>query len=245
MTRGKDIQDYILSGEYKEKETIWNMCKQSDSLVLTGGAIVRKGYATLIVGPGTDNMLEATSQFTEKVDGIIGNGRAILFDIGEKILYTVHSPSEVRKYFQEFHTKRHHKPRKKSKISGKVIIMNLEIGEWKDSSGRKHYEHITERETGKGIRINSPSKSRKKIRNFAKKACHVIGDISLSWKEKIPMSFDDIYEQMKQADMSYCTVVTPFYPCAPLRYEYFKYEGVGFLNPHEIILKKLLEEKII
>jgi len=48
MISGKNVQDYILSDrEENDKTTIWDMCRQSGSLFLTGGAIVRNNYATL------------------------------------------------------------------------------------------------------------------------------------------------------------------------------------------------------
>jgi hypothetical protein len=230
MTTGKDVQNYVLSDKrMKRKTTIWDMCKQSSSLLLTGGAVVRDGYATLITGSGTDNVLEATCQYPNQVDGIIGNGRSILFDARERILYNMHFSEEVEHYFKEEYTKRCHKPLMSAESSNRIIIMNLEF--------------IVESEVGKNIKINQPSKRRKRIRNFASKASHVReGDILLSWKETIPMSFEYIYKQMKQLGMNYYTVVTPIYDRGAGSYVLL---NQGYVNPHEPVLEKLLSEKVI
>ncbi len=232
MTTGKDVQNYVLSDKrMKRKTTIWDMCKQSSSLLLTGGAVVRDGYATLITGSGTDNILEATCQYKNQVNGVIGNGRSILFDTRERILYSMHFPEEVKRYFNEEYTKRCHKPLTSAESNSKIIIMNLKPN------------FIFENEVGKNIKINQPSKRRKRIRNFASKASHVReDDILLSWKETMPMSFEDIYKQMKQLGMNYYTVVTPIYDKGAGSYVLL---NQGYVNPHEPVLEKLLSEKVI
>ncbi len=239
MISYKDVQNYILfNRRMKKRETIWNICRQSDSLLLTGGAIVNNGYATLIAGPGTDNLLEATYQFPE-IDGIIGNGRSILFDTKEEILYSTHFPDEIAHYFKEKFTKRHHKPLMRAKSNNKIIIMNLET-----NNGNSECSLVEETEVGKNIRISQPSKKRRKIRNFASKACHVReNDLFLLWKEKIPMGYRDIYEHMKDADMIYYTVTTPLY-VGRTALMYIELKN-GKINPHEHALEKLLDEKII
>jgi len=244
MTNGKDVQDYILSRKKgKRKATVWKRCRESSSLVLTGGAIVRNGYGSLIVGPGTDNMLEATSQF-KQVDGIIGNGRAILFDTKEDVLYSVHFAKEIRRYFREEYTERSHKPLMNAEASGKIVIMNLKPKKILPERGMGGFHSETTTEVGSDIRINRPSKRRKRIRNFASKASHVrdFGDILLSWKEILAMSFKDIYEAMKPLDLEYYTVVTPFYDQSAWSYVQLKN---GKVNPHEPVLERLLDEKII
>lgn len=243
MINEKSVQDYIFSKtKGKRKTTVWNRCRESNSLILTGGAIIRNGYATLIVGPGTDNLLEATYQFPDQVDGIIGNGRAILFGAKENVLYSVHFPEEVRSYFREKYTERTHKPLMSAQDSGKIVIMNLKPR--KIEKGMGIFHSVVSLEVGKDIEVNLPSKSRKRIRNFASKASYVreFGDIFLSWKERMAMSFEDVYETMKPLSLDYYTVVTPFYDYTAWNFVQLKN---GRVNPHEPVLGKLLDEKII
>jgi hypothetical protein len=86
MITGNDVQQFMLSRGRKSESDILGMCRNSGSLLFTGGALVRDGYATVVVGPGTDNILEATYEFPDQFDGIISNGRAVLFDTREKTL---------------------------------------------------------------------------------------------------------------------------------------------------------------
>jgi len=187
-------------------------------------------------------MLEATYQFPGQVNGIIGNGRAILFDTRENVLYSVHFPNEVGRYFKEKYTKRSHEPLMSAESSGRIVIMNLKPRKIERGMGSFHSETTTE--VGADIRINQPSKRRKRIRNFASKASHVrvFSDVLLGWKENMAMGFEDVYEAMKPLGLDYYTVVTPFYDQTAWNYVLLKN---GKVNPHEPVLGKLLDEKII
>jgi len=238
MVTGKDTQEYILSGERK-KEDVWKMCRKSGSILMTGGAIVKDGKATLIGGPGSDNLLEASSQFPQ-LDGIIGNGRSILFDTKQKTLYSVHAPEEASDYYRESVTKRDHNYVSNAKSSGKAIVLNLAEG------GNTKYHHKREGEIGKGIVIEPSSKKMKKVRNFASKVSHFRNDdIALDWKEEIPMSYDEIYQALRNLDMEYCSVVTPFYSNINVAYIFCMLKDKDAVNPHAPILEKILEAKIL
>lgn len=221
----QEIQDYILGGR-RSKLKVWDMCRQADCLLFTGGAIVKDDKATLIVGSGTDNMLEATSQFDLSV---IGTGRAILFDTKEKMVYSIHSPKEIRQHFKEKYNERLHNPVMSTESSGLALIMVIDG---------------MEREIGKNIDVREPSTKRKRAKNFASKACHVRDiDVYLDWKEMMPMSYSEIYEGMNR-DMIYQTVVTPFYREGSVNYVMLR-SGTGKENPHGPILDKLLEEGVL
>ena len=236
MTTGEDVQQLMLSRGRKSESDILEMCRSSGSLLFTGGALVRNDYATLVVGPGTDNILEATYEFPEQFEGIIGNGRAVIFDTREKMLYSVHSDWEMKRYYCESINKRKHNLIKSAKSDGSAIIMNLKPSE------KTKFEFADRNEIGEQIVINMPSKRRKRIRNFASKAAHVRGlDICLSWKETMPMTFDEIYYGMKDLDMSYTTVVTPYYLGAAYNYVFLspKHKNV---NPQAPVLEKIVKE---
>jgi hypothetical protein len=100
-------------------------------------------------------------------------------------------------------------------------------------------------EIGEHIVINGPSQRRKRIRNFASKAAHVRNlDLYLTWKERIPMSFDEIYDGMKKLGMNYSTVVTPYYLGAAYNYVLLKPEH-NSVNPQVPVLEKIIEAEIL
>jgi hypothetical protein len=238
MVTGKDVQDCIMPDDEKDKENIWDLCRRSGSILLTGGAIVNDGKATLVVGSGTDNLLEATYEFPN-IDGIIGDGRSIIFDTKQNTLYSVHSDDEVRFYFAEDYSKRQHKPIMSSAASKDVIILNLNPS----TNGKYPFEFSDVK--GESIDVRSPSKNRKSMRNFASKASHVRqDDIYLMNKETIPMEFEEIYKGVMPLGMNYHRVNSPFFNGCALSYVLLGPRH-NLANSHVPILKKVIEAKIL
>jgi hypothetical protein len=238
MVTGKDVQDCMMPDDEKDKDHIWDLCRRSGSILLTGGAIVKDGKATLVVGSGSDNLLEAAYQFPS-IDGTIGDGRSIIFDTIQNTLYSVHSDDEVRFYFAEDYSKRPHRPIASSLAAKDVIILDLKL------RNDGEFPFLCSEVPGQSVDVCPPSNNRKAVRNFSRKASHVrLEDLYLLQKETIPMDHAEIYNAVKEIGMMYHNIKSPFFnKCA------WSYVMLGpkhnYTNSHAPILEKIMEAKIL
>jgi len=102
VRRGDELREEIFRTDNRivNKEKLEQGC-----VLIQAGAFVKKGKGVMMVGSGTIDMMESFSRFPD-VDGIMSNGKGIILDPTNRMLYPVHTEKEIGYCYKTYLTER-------------------------------------------------------------------------------------------------------------------------------------------